>query len=355
MRGVRPFTLIFCQVTILAVAVSGQAHNSPDGSPLGSQGGTILQPGSAIKPCTDGREKGPRPRRASFFPHNAPIEDFRITIDMNPEDYCLPNPINFTVPNKQEITLTVTRPNGMKCSVVEATKQVTPPDIGSMIANFLKSAGPAVSGAPPSSSAIYALPAMGNSQATITISCKDDDPDKVMMPKKTVIVTYQNIAPISASAGSIVSLLGKKTYGVNTTVSSVTAGGAVTSQYAIGVTSSSTVQYIPAGFLNLYGVGNRNTHLDLQAGVGINPNGSKVKVEYFIGPAFAWKGLYVSPGLHLAQAQYLANGYTVGDTVSSQTFSVPTVYHTTLRFGFAISYTPKLPSKSAQSVGTPSN
>jgi hypothetical protein len=158
--------------------------------------------------------------------------------------------------------------------------------------------------------------------------------------------------PVSASAGAIVSLLGKKTYGVNTTIGSVSSTGAVTPVYTVGVTSSSTIQLIPVAFLDTYVVGNRNLHLDLQTGMGINPNGSKTNVEYFVGPAIAWHGVYFSPGLHIAQAQYLTDGFAIGQTVSSGSFTVPTVWKSTLRFGFSITYSPKVTS-SASSAPAP--
>jgi hypothetical protein len=90
--------------------------------------------------------------------------------------------------------------------------------------------------------------------------------------------------------------------------------------------------------------GNRNQHFDFQAGLGINPNGSKTNVEYFLGPALAWHGLYLSPGMHIAQAQYLTSGFAVGQTVSSGSITVPTVWKSTLRFGFSITYSPKVTS-----------
>ena len=136
------------------------------------------------------------------------------------------------------------------------------------------------------------LPALTNLKATISVSCKSADGTPVA-PPRTITITYQNMSPVSASAGAIVSLLGSKTYGIVTSETSVT-NGIVSSQYAIGVTSSSTIQLVPVAFLNTYVFGNRNKHIDLQTGLGINPNGSKTRVEYFIGPALAWHGVYLA-------------------------------------------------------------
>jgi hypothetical protein len=281
-----------------------------------------------------------------------PVSDpLHVVIDMT-EPKCVAQPVPISTPNKQAIEIDIKVPDTGDCSVTptETIVPVTAQDIGAIIAKFLgglptvfgvaEEAITAESGAE-ATGAIHLHP-VSNAKATVTLSCKKTD--GTTKTTKTVVITYQNMPPVSASAGAIVSLLGKKTYGVNTTIGSVSASGAVTPVYTVGVTSTSTIQLVPVAFLNTYLIGNRNSHFDLQTGLGINPNGSKTNVEYFVGPALAWHGVYFSPGMHIAQAEYLTSGFAVGQTVSSGSFTVPTVWKTTLKFGFSITYSPKVTS-----------
>lgn len=272
-----------------------------------------------------------------------------ITIDMT-GNACLPLPVSLNVPNNQRIRLDVKEPPGQQCTASETAAPLQPPDIGSIISKFLGGlpTAIAVKGAKPLPHFPAQLPPLQNAKATISVSCASTG-EAPIVPKKTINITYEGVSPISASAGLLVSLLGSKTYGVVTTETAVTTSGTVNSQYAIGVTSSSTIQLVPIAFLNTYLFGNQNEHIDLQTGLGINPNGSKTRVEYFVGPAIAWHGVYLSPGLHIAQAEYLAPGYAVGQFVSSQGFSVPAPYRTTLRFGISLTYSPKVSSSSSSS------
>ena len=334
----------------LSAAPKQDRVNSPDG--------LELSPGKELQVCKESVAGDPNKSEKLFFGHNAATALLSIKVSMLPEDLCIPKPVSLAVPNTQKIQLTVKQPIGLpgkvKCSAVETVKQIEPPDLVAILVKAASGGLPGfkerIIGAenPSTPQLVFNIHPIDNAQATITVSCSADKGNEatVIVPKKTIVITYQNIPLFSASAGTIVSLLGKQTYGIVTTPGSVTSG-AVTSQYTIGVTSSSTTQFVPIGFLDVYGLGTRDKQIDFQAGLGINPNGSKTRVEYFLGPAFDWKRVFISPGLHIAQAQYLANGYKVGETVSSQSFAVPTTYKTTLRFGISISYSPKLPSSSA--------
>jgi hypothetical protein len=339
-----------------APAPAGQSSpTSPDG--------TILTNGSLTPLCSKvGKDNVPHGQPILVFGRGTSISDqITITVDMSNGTPCVPAPINQSLPNGQSVSIVVTNPPpGEYCIALETTKQVTPPDIGSTIATWIKGGVPSVRAANPLVNTLvtggnlaYQLAPMKNTQATVTISCTGDHVgNQTPATKRTIAITYEDMPLFSASVGSIVSLLGKKDYGVVTTATSVT-NNTVTSQYSIGVTSSSKVQFVPIGFLNLYGFGNRSTHFDFQAGLGINPNGSKTNVEYFLGPALSWKQIFISPGLHIAQAEYLTNGYTVGEIVGTQGFSVPTAYHTTLRFGIALSYSPKTSSANNQATNSP--
>jgi hypothetical protein len=333
--------------------------------PPTSPAGTILNQNDLTANCPKETPIGdPNKMNALLAGRNATTGMLTIPVDMDSKadtpsvPSCIPIPINLTVPNKQKITVVVTHPQAdSKCVAIETTQEVPPADILATIAGWLGKTPllkqstdlrATENNNPQNPKISYEIDPIKNTQATITVSCQIGANDKVAKPKRTIVVTYQDVPPVSVSAGAIVSMLGKKGYGVVTTPTSV-SGNTVTSQFAVGVTSSSKVQFVPIGFLNIYGFGTRDRHLDFQAGIGINPNGSKTQVEYFLAPAFAWHNVYFAPGLHLAQAQYLTNGYTVGEIVTPQSFSVPTAYHSTLKFGIAISYSPKTSSSSGSS------
>lgn len=283
-----------------------------------------------------------------FWGRNSP--DSKITIGIQiTNKACLALPISLNVPNQQAIVLDVKNDPDQTCTATETVTALPDPDIGAIFAKFLGGFAANFAGGSTHAARQFPvnLPPLSNLKATISVSCKSADGTPAA-PPRTITITYQNMSPVSASAGAIISLLGSKTYGIVTSEASVTNGN-VSSQYAIGVTSSSTIQLVPVAFLNTYVFGNRNEHIDLQTGLGINPNGSKTRVEYFIGPAFAWHGVYLAPGLHIAQAEYLAPGYAIGQLVSSQGFSVPAPYHTTLRFGISLTYSPKVSTSSSPS------
>lgn len=271
-----------------------------------------------------------------------------IVIDFN-QTSCVAQPINITVSNHQVVTIAVQ--NTVDCKGDFATQAITPvqaPDSLGALFKFIANA-PTAFGAlvrpsvTPSSGPVFiTLPNLANAKDVVTLSCNGSD-GKPTKTVKTVNVTFQNPALLTGSAGVLVSTLGKKQYGVNTTVIGV-SNGTVASQYTIGVTSSSTVQLVPIAFINLYGYGNRINHLDIQAGLGINPNGSKTRVEYLLGPAFSTHSVYFGAGVHIAQAEYLQSGYQVGQNVASQGFSVPTNWRTTLKLGFSLTYSPSIGS-----------
>jgi len=318
---------------------------------------------ASLNLCTDASGKLGTLYWSKWLPsaskRNASAGPIVIEVDIG-QTSCVAQPIALSVPNDQPVTAKISKTGDDDCKVTatETIVPVTAPDITAILAKFFTNIpttgfGTQSMTVTPTAPQNVPLPPLANAKGTVTISCVNDNQNpKQMTVTKTIAVTYQNMPPVSASAGAIVSLLGKNTYGVNTTIGSVSSSGAVTPVYTVGVTSTSTIQLVPVAFLNTYLVGNRNLHFDLQSGMGINPNGSKTNVEYFFGPALAWHGLYLSPGLHIAQAQYLTSGFAVGQTVSSGSFTVPTVWKPTLRFGFSITYSPKVTS-SASSAPAP--
>lgn len=176
--------------------------------------------------------------------------------------------------------------------------------------------------------------------ATVTISCHAEKKDDVGVQQK-VVVHYGSIDLFSGSLGAIASTLGKKSYGVITT-DRLTKGsdGTPITASKIGVTSSSNMQFVPIGLVNFNYMGSDKYNLNAQFGVGVNPNGSSTNVEYFLSPlAFSTHHIYFSPGVHIAQSERISGGFTQGEAVSSS-FSVPTTWKTTYKFGVTISFKP---------------
>jgi hypothetical protein len=76
----------------------------------------------------------------------------------------------------------------------------------------------------------------------------------------------------------------------------------------------------------------------MQFGVGLNPNLSSTKLEFFASPlALSWHDVYFSPGIHIGQHENLANAFAVGDIVPNGS-KVPTSFKYFSGFGFSISY-----------------
>lgn len=259
------------------------------------------------------------------------------------ETSCVAQPITLTVSDHQLVNIRVIGATGCVGDfATESITSVAQADALGTLFKFLGSFPTAMGGGGgvgiANGEKQITLPDLTNAKDTVTFSCNDASgkPTKIV---KTVAITFQNPSPVTASAGVLISTLGKQQYGVNTSAIGV-SNGLVSSQYAIGVTSRSTVQLVPIGFINVFGYGTRRTHLDLQAGVGVNPNGSKTRVEWLVGPALSTHNVYIGAGLHIAQAQYLQAGYQSGQMVGSQGFTVPTDWKTTLKLGFTLTYSP---------------
>jgi hypothetical protein len=283
-------------------------------------------------------------------------------VDMRTESNCLPTQAQVTVPNGQNVRISLATDPSNVCGGVPTYKADPKPDYGSVFASFLPKVLPLYApevkklGAPPNTwHQTILLPSVRDGTLTVVISCmsaakalKPDEvkPADIHMPR-TVTVHYTNVPQFSGSAGVLISTLGTKVYGTKTSQTGVSSTtGVVTTEITVSVTDSSNVQFVPIAFLNTYLVGSTRMHIDFQAGAGINPNGSKTKVEYFLGPAFSTHGIYISPGVHIAQTPYLMNGFSLNEVVASGV-TVPVGYYTTFRFGISISYSPSIPSSSS--------
>src|SRR6202040_3983751 len=95
-------------------------------------------------------------------------------------------------------------------------------------------------------------------------------------------------------------------------------GGVVNTQTSIAVTGTPRVQFIPFSFVNLYVAGSRTLNLGPQMGIGVNPNLSTPRVEFFASPiSVGWHDFYFSPGFHIGQHERLTGGFSVGDLTPS--------------------------------------
>jgi hypothetical protein len=258
-------------------------------------------------------------------------------VDMTAE--CIAGQVEATVPNGQRVGIQLLTAPGDECIGIPSFNNDPKPDYISIITAFLKPLGlfDELKGPLPTQQRI-SLPPAANGTMTISISCKKTPNSQI----RTAIIHFTNPPQFSASAGTLVSLYGKHVFGVSTSQTGVSSTGVVTTQNTISL-DTSKVQFVPVGFLNTYISGTSRLHFDLQAGLGINPNGSKTEVEYFFGPALSTHGIYISPGLHIARAPYLEGGFALGEIIPSGV-TPPISYRATYRFAFAISYSPAVKS-----------
>jgi hypothetical protein len=261
---------------------------------------------------------------------------------------CVPKIYDLFVANEQELTLAITHSDGAACTAAITYVDNPPRDYGAVISGVLSPVLPkvlnVVGKTAKAESIVLPAAKVKNTVATVTLSCqapKDDaHEDIVLGVQRKITVHYGTVDLFSGSAGTIISPLGKRIYGIQTTQTGTT-NGVATTQAAIAVTSSSRLQFVPIALVNFNYMGNKNFNWNMQFGVGINPNGSSTQVEYFASPiAFSMHNLYLSPGLHIARSERIINGFYVGDVVSSSSFTVPTQWRATYKFGFTVSYKP---------------
>jgi hypothetical protein len=178
-----------------------------------------------------------------------------------------------------------------------------------------------------------ALPKLTNKVLTITVQCTATEGKQ----SQSIKITYQNPPRIAVSAGFLASP-GVRSNGIKMTNTSVGTNGVATVQNSIAITGDPTAQVVPFSFVNLYLAGTRTLNLSTQVGVGINPNLSTAKIEFFTAPiAVAWKDFYFAPGVHFGQHEVLTGGFAVGDIVPSG-FKPPIKWGIRGNFGFSVSY-----------------
>jgi hypothetical protein len=251
------------------------------------------------------------------------------TLDSNKKLSCTGEPLEITVPNGQAINLTE---YGWDASC-KPTLAISPALADNPVGDLLTMATKLGSLGLDAQGYIYELPKLRNKILTITVECTPAGYKQTQVVK----ITYQNPPRLAVSGGLLVSTHGVKSYGIQTVKTGTGAGGVATTQSSIAVTGSSSAQVIPFGFANLYWLGTRKLNLSTQFGVGVNPNLSTARVEYFAAPvAFAWKDFYFAPGVHIGQHEVLTGGFAVGDITTLSKPPIKWGYKGSL--GFSLSY-----------------
>jgi hypothetical protein len=151
-------------------------------------------------------------------------------------------------------------------------------------------------------------------------------------------VLYYNPAPVTASAGVLISPLSKRPIGVLS--QSTPCNGTTTIMNCYAVTTTSDAQFVPMGLGNLYLSGSTKLNLNFSGGIGVNLNNGSAQMEYFLGPSVGIHGFYLSPGLDFISFPSLKDGLQLGDPAptGSNASNPPLVYHHTVHFAFTISY-----------------
>lgn len=332
------YSYTLCVVALLGLCLSGtaQSQEPQQASPAAT---LSVQPATQF-PCSASADRKLKTFYGLWNPKPQPELGLIVHFG-NPGFDCGGEPLEITVPNKQPVTLSP----GAWPPGCAATTTIVPAPTDNSISNILTIIGGA--GGHFTALAKRPLPQLTNKVLTIAVQCQGPEGKQT----QSIKVTYQNPPRIVVSAGFLVSP-GVKSYGIKATNTGVGTGGVSTVQNPITVTGDPTAQVVPFSFVNLYLSGTRQLNLSSQVGVGINPNLSTAKVEFFAAPlALAWRDFYFAPGVHFGQHEVLIGGFTVGDVVPSG-FKPPTHFGIRGSFGFSISYNLKPQSKPSASSGT---
>jgi hypothetical protein len=248
---------------------------------------------------------------------------------------CTGVPLQLNVMNGQLIHVSVLPPDGFACVTTEtrapAQANLSPDDI---IGIITKMNGLGFVEGIPSTPLTFYLDSGKNVALTASVSCKSG----TRTLKQDVTVTYQNPFPLAVSAGFLLGTSTIRSYGIATKQIG-TASGVAATQNTIAVTGSSDVQVIPFSYFNFYWSGSKVLSLNGQFGIGVNPNLSTPRVEYFGSPlALAWHDLYLSPGFHLGEHESLTGGFTIGENTAASLSKVPQRWTHYTGFGFSVSY-----------------
>jgi hypothetical protein len=180
----------------------------------------------------------------------------------------------------------------------------------------------------------YLLPAQSNKVVSIDATCNTTAGRK---STQNVRITYQSPPRVAVSTGLVIAP-GVNSYGIKTIQTGVDSGGVVTTQNQVAITGSPAGQVIPFGLVNIFYSGSRRLNFNAQLGVGVNPNLSSARVEFFASPfAIGWHDVYISPGFHIGQHEEIAGGFSPGQLAPSS-LKLPLKWGYYTGFGFSISY-----------------
>jgi len=191
-------------------------------------------------------------------------------------------------------------------------------------------------------------------KATITgvVSCVSDVDGKT--PTTDAInysILYQDVPRLTASAGFLVTFLGKREIGIKTVAATNPAGF----NQIFAVTDSSSAQVFPMAFVNwrlggyhsmCTGKTKENEKVvtgALSAGFGVNPNSGTNQPEFFVGAAIGINRLIFHPGVHFGRTQSLGGGFTLNSTVPMGfpgSAPISWSYHPAFSIGFSVRVAP---------------
>lgn len=304
-----------------------------------------VKPDEAPFPCYARETHHPKTFSGFWSPRpvNAP-DDKRVSVLIgfdNPSPKfpfdCVGEPLQITVPNGEIVNLAQENWMAGCTPTLTITRAVADSSISDLLTLVAKVGAFGYDGG---SLTYYELPPLKNKVLNISVVC--NIPAAGVKPARkltqTATITYQNPPRVAVSAGLLVSTEGVTSYTILTTKTGVNSSGTSTSQTSIGISGDSSAQVIPFGFVNLYLAGSRKLNLSSQFGIGVNPNLSTAKVEFFAAPlALAWHDFYFAPGIHFGQHEKLTGGFSVGDVVSG--ISKPPIgWHYETGLAFSLSY-----------------
>lgn len=254
---------------------------------------------------------------------------------------CTGAPLELTVMNGQLVRMTISAPKSFQCVTTQSRAPAPSTNsIADLLALIAKagevgilSTGPGSGQKPPTPAAIYL-----DSGKNVTLTAATTCTDGTRVLGQSVKVTYQNPAPVAVSAGVLINTSNIRSYGIKTTQTGA-SGGTASTQNTVAVTGSSDVQFVPFSFVNIYWTGSRTASLNGQIGIGVNPNLSSPRVEFFAAPvALSWHDVFFSAGFHVGQHEDISGGFSLGENTLSSLSKLPIHWNYYTGLGLTISY-----------------
>jgi hypothetical protein len=189
-------------------------------------------------------------------------------------------------------------------------------------------------------------------KASTSFSCTNGYTKKVAPSQVPITVLFEGEPHLSVSVGPLLSFVPKRKLGTTQVKTGTDSNGVSTFKTVLAVVDSAPVQIVPLAFLNyrittLYRPPNplnrKSVTLHASLGVGVNPNSGSNEVEFFVGPAVAYKNYLFQFGDHIGRYQDgFTGGFQIGDTVPSN-FPSSLPIHRVYRHGFGLALSYRLP------------